>query len=520
MAGFKQLVSQLNRSEGMTDLLVIGGGINGAGIAADASGRGLSVVLVDSDDWGHATSSASTKLIHGGLRYLEQYEFRLVRESLQERQVLMHAAPHIVKPLEFHLVHSPAMRPFWMIWLGMKLYDGLAGTRVLPASASLRFDADNSPLKPQYKKGFRYADCRVDDARLVLENVMQASSKGAWVASRTKCTRLVPLPDSTGWDVELTCQQSGETCHIQTRCVVNAAGPWADQVDGLANLAAEHKTHLRLVKGSHIVVPALYEGGQAYLLQLRDGRVIFTIPYQDRFTMIGTTDEEMDGDPGEATISQAEVQYLCDAVSDYFTVKVTPSDVIWDFAGVRPLEQSGTGEESASQASRDYKLNLTFQPAPLLSVYGGKLTSYRALSESVVDKLRAVFPSAGHAWTATATLPGAPVSDADMQAVRHAIETAWPDVSHHIVSRWLGSYGVRAETLLDYARVQEDGTRSPGPLLGPGLHEAELNFLRLEEWAETADDILWRRSKLGLVWSEADTSALIQYLDQSKSLLA
>ena len=514
MAGFRQLVDQIDSTGGMSDLLVIGGGINGAGIAADASGRGLSVVLVDSDDWGHATSSASTKLIHGGLRYLENFEFRMVRESLQERRILMHAAPHMVKPLEFHLVHSPEMRPFWMIWLGMKLYDGLAGSSALPASASLRFDTNNSPLKPQYKKGFRYADCRVDDARLVLENVMQASSKGALVASRTKCTRLTPIPGEKGWNAELTCQQSGQTAIIKVRCVVNAAGPWAEQVDGLANLAPVRKTHLRLVKGSHIVVPALYEGEQAYLLQLRDGRIIFTIPYQSRFTMIGTTDEEISGDPGGASISDAEIAYLCDAVAEYFTVKVTPSDVVWQFAGVRPLEQSGPGEESASKASRDYRLSLSLEPAPVLSVYGGKLTSYRALAESAVDKLSKIFPLAGKSWTDKAQLPGAPTDDAALESVRHSILAALPDAEAHLVARWVDSYGVRALTLLDYAVVLEDNRLSPGPLLGPELYEAELNFLLQEEWAETAEDILWRRSKLGLFWSEAEVLALEKYLDQ------
>lgn len=515
MAGFKQRVRQLAQAGKFSDLLVIGGGINGAGIAADASGRGLSVVLVDSGDWGHATSSASTKLIHGGLRYLEHWQFRLVRESLQERRILMAAAPHIVKPLEFHLVHSPQMRPFWMIWLGMKLYDGLAGRRALPASASLQFHPESSVLKSQYVKGFRYSDCRVDDARLVLENVIQAQSRGACVASRTKCTGLSALPGGEGWEVELTCQQSGETCRIKTRCVVNTAGPWADRVDGMAGIDAKQQVRLRLVKGSHIVVPALYDGEQAYLLQLRDGRVIFTIPYQDQFTLIGTTDEEISGDPGKAEISDAEIAYLCEGVSEYFAHAPAPDDVVWQFAGVRPLEQSGDESESASQASRDYRLSLLSNPAPILSVYGGKLTSYRALAESAMEALAGVFPGLGKPWTGTATLPGAPRHAGELELLRGSVQGAFPTIEPDIIARWFASYGARAVNVMDYAMASQAGQLDPGPLIGPGLYQAELDFLVNEEWVETAEDILWRRSKLGLFWRDNDVLALTCYLRKS-----
>ncbi|GFZ78035.1 glycerol-3-phosphate dehydrogenase [Pseudohongiella nitratireducens] len=514
MAGFRQLHERFGQEDACSDLLVIGGGINGAGIAADASGRGLSVVLVDGDDWGHATSSASTKLIHGGLRYLEQWQFRMVRESLQERRILMEAAPHIVEPLEFHLVHSPEMRPFWMIWLGMKLYDTLAGSSALPASSALRFNHENSALKPQYTKGFSYFDCRVDDARLVLENVKQAQSRGACVASRTKCTGLSALPDGTGWKAELTCQQSGQTSSIKTKCVINATGPWASYIDDMAGLNAEHKARLRLVKGSHIVVPALYEGDQAYLLQLRDGRIIFTIPYQDNFTMIGTTDEEIGGDPGDARISAAEVTYLCEAVSEYFTNAPVASDVVWQFAGVRPLEQSGDGSENASQVSRDYRLSLASTPAPLLSVYGGKLTSYRALAEAAMDTLGDVFPQMTESWTSTASLPGAPKGEGTLVLLKESLQAAFPVIEPGVISRWLANYGAQAVKVMDYASKGSNGLLEAGPLVGPGLYKAELDFLINEEWAETAEDVLWRRSKLGLHWTDTDVLALTEYLRQ------
>jgi glycerol-3-phosphate dehydrogenase len=509
MAGFRNLQV---KSGSLYDLLVIGGGINGAGIAADASGRGLSVVLIDSGDWGHATSSASTKLIHGGLRYLETWQFRLVRESLHERKTLLHAAPHLVRPLEFHLVHSPEMRPFWMIWLGMKLYDGLAGANVLPKSKTLRFSPQHSPLQPKYKKGFSYADCKVDDARLVLENVIQATSRGAVAASRTRCTGMMPLPDNAGWQVELTCQLSGDKTYVETRCVVNAAGPWADQVDGLANLPESHKTHLRLVKGSHIVVPALYEGEQAYLLQLKDGRIIFTIPYQGRFTLIGTTDEEITGDPADSRVSDAEVSYLCEAVSSYFGQPVSAKDVVWQFAGVRPLEQTADTGENASQASRDYKLELSSSPAPLLSVYGGKLTSYRALADATMTKLENVFPTLGPTWTRDAKLPGAPSNETEMPVIRESLLAALSEVQADIIDRWLGSYGKRAIKLLDYAQSAPGNQLDAGPLMGPGLYKVELDFLLNEEWAETVDDVIWRRTKLGLLWSTEDIHALNDYL--------
>lgn len=509
MAGFRELQEATGL---LTDLLVIGGGINGAGIAADASGRGLSVVLVESGDWGHATSSASTKLIHGGLRYLENWQFRLVRESLHERRTLLQAAPHLVKPLEFHLVHSPEMRPFWMIWLGLKLYDGLAGVSILPRSKTLRFSQQNSPLKPEYKKGFCYADCKVDDARLVLENVMQAASKGAIVSNRVQCSGMTPLPAGKGWEVELTCQKSGETTYIKTRCVVNAAGPWADQVDDLASLADGNKTHLRLVKGSHIVVPALYEGDQAYLLQLKDGRIIFTIPYQDRFTLIGTTDEEISGDPGDAKISDEEVSYLCRAVSDYFVTPLSSSDVIWQFAGVRPLEKSDDSDENASKASRDYKLAFSTSPAPLLSVYGGKLTSYRALAEAAMEKLSGQFSALGPSWTGAAKLPGAPANETELSALHESLAAALPGIEPVILDRWIGTYGKRAGKLLHYAEPTNTQKLDAGPLIGPGLYKAELDFLVNEEWAETADDILWRRTKLGLFWSKDEINSLTGYL--------
>jgi glycerol-3-phosphate dehydrogenase len=386
------------------DLLVVGGGINGAGIARDAAGRGLSVVLCEKGDLAGGTSSASSKLIHGGLRYLEHLEFRLVREALYEREVLLHAAPHIIRPLRFILPHATGLRPAWMLRVGLVLYDRLGGRERLPPSSAvdLRRDPVGAPLKASFTRGFSYADCWVDDARLVVLTAVDARDRGAEVRTRTRC---IGARRTDGmWEAELESAGGGRT-RLRARALVNAAGPWVDEMLGQIS-GATRKSGLRLVKGSHIVVPRLHDGDQAYILQNRDRRVFFVLPYEDRFSLIGTTEEPYEGDLGAVHISDSETAYLCEAANRYFTRGVSPGDVVWSYAGVRPLYDDA--RVSASAITRDYVFDLDWgngQP-PLLSVFGGKITTFRKLAEHALGKLAPHLPHAGPAWTQTAALPG------------------------------------------------------------------------------------------------------------------
>lgn len=490
-------------TEDSVDLLIIGGGINGAGIARDAAGRGLSVMLCEQGDLGGATSSASTKLIHGGLRYLEHYEFRLVREALSEREVLLALAPHIIRPLRFVLPHGPGLRPAWLIRLGLFIYDHLGKRKSLAASG--RVDLAKSPLgaplRPEFKTGFQYADCWVDDARLVVLNAIAAAEAGANILTRTRCAKATP--DGSGWTAELVDRESGGTRTVRAKVLVNAAGPWAARfID--ASVTGISGAPLRLVRGSHIVVSALFEHDSAYIFQNPDGRIVFAIPYEGEFTLIGTTDVDHDGDPSDAAASSDEIAYLCEAAGRFLRQPIAPSDVVWSFAGVRPLLDEGG--DSASSLTRDYELHIDHAPggAPILSVFGGKITTYRKLAEQALGKLADVIDVPGKAWTASRSLPGGDFERGDRAALVEAMSKRYPWLPLAIAWRYVSTYGTRMALLLDGA----SGMPYMGRHFGAGLYEREVRYLVDHEWAMTADDVLWRRTKRGLHGGDALRTAL------------
>jgi len=488
------------------DLLVIGGGINGAGIAADAAGRGLSVILVEMNDLASGTSSASTKLIHGGLRYLEHYEFSLVRESLAEREVLMGMAPHIVWPLRFRLPYQKGLRPRWMIRSGLFLYDMLSRRNTLPASRSVRIGTSD-PLREGYTNGFEFSDCWVDDARLVVVNALLAQQHGADVLTRTRCRSL--QSDGSGWAARLVSDPGGAEREVRARAVVNATGPWAVDTDAL-RADSEPSGVMRLVKGCHIVVPRLFEQECAWMLQHEDKRVVFVIPYEHDFSLVGTTEKVYEGDPAQASISDDEVDYLLGIVNRYFSGSVSRQDIVHDFAGVRPLlEDAG---ESASRLSRDYSLALYRLPAPMLSVYGGKITTYRRLAEKALLKLSSVFPDMSGPWTSTTTLPGGDFEN--QQALMASAVETWPWLPPDILRRWVRTYGSRLHLIMAGADDMDD----MGMHFGAGLYEREVHYLYQHEWATTADDILWRRTKLGLRLESQQVVALEDHLGSQESL--
>lgn len=486
------------------DLAVVGGGINGAGIAADAAGRGLSVFLCEKDDLASHTSSASSKLIHGGLRYLEHHEFRLVREALAEREVLLAKAPHIVKPMRFVLPHRPHLRPAWMIRAGLFLYDHLGKRERLPASRGLRFGA-GSPLKADITRGFEYSDCWVDDARLVVLNAMAARERGAHIHPRTRC---VSARRSKGlWHIHLE-RADGSLFSIRARGLVNAAGPWVARLLR-EDLKQQSPYGIRLIQGSHIVVPKLYDGEQAYILQNEDRRIVFAIPYLQRFTLIGTTDREYQGDPAQVAISDEETDYLLKVVNDHFRKQLVRTDVLHSFAGVRPLCDDESDEPSA--ITRDYTLSLAGAPgeAPLLSVFGGKLTTYRKLAESAMKLLQPSFPRMGASWTASAPLPGGE-DMSDVASLAEALCNRHGWLPAPLAQRWASSYGSRVWRLLEGVSNLTD----LGEHLGAGLYSREVDYLCREEWARSSLDILWRRSKLGLFLSSGQQLRLQHYLQQ------
>ena len=480
-------------ADGPFDLLVVGGGINGVGIARDAAGRGLSVLLVEQDDLASHTSSWSSKLIHGGLRYLEHYEFRLVRESLLEREVLLRAAPHVVAPLEFVLPHSPEQRPAWMIRIGLFLYDHLGGRKRLPASRRVALEGTpyGSPLQPWVKAAFSYADCRVDDSRMVVLNAIDARERGADIRTRTRCVGAERGRE--GWSVRIEDRRSGRQQTIETRVLVNAAGPWVSHL--LQDvLGTDTRNRVRLVKGSHIVTPRLHDGAHAYILQNDDGRIVFVIPYEQDFSLIGTTDEGFSGDPAKAAITAEETDYLCRVVNRYFKRQIEASDVVWSFAGVRPLYDDASADPSA--VTRDYVFDLDTRDgaAPLLSVFGGKLTTYRKLAEHALEKLQPVMGFSAGNWTADAVLPGGDIDGLDPERYAAELRRGRPWLPEATARRLARSYGSRATYVLASAETAGD----LGIDLGSGLSEAELGYLVREEWAQEAQDVLWRRSKLGL----------------------
>lgn len=485
------------------DLLIIGGGINGAGIARDAAGRGLKVTLVEQADLAAATSSASTKLIHGGLRYLEFFEFRLVREALIERERLLRIAPHIIRPMQFILPHVPELRPRWIMRMGLFLYDHIGGRKILPASRSVRVaNGAYGPLRAGLDHAFAYSDCWVDDSRLVVLNAVDAARRGASIRTRT---RFISARGEGGHWVA-TCQdsKSRETFQIRARALVNAAGPWVRQVlQGVPQ--AKVAAHVRLVKGSHIVVPRLFQGEHAFMLQNPDGRIVFTIPYEDEFTLVGTTDVPFQGDAAQVHISHDEILYLCMAVNNYFDKTITPADVKWSYAGVRPL--SDDDAESASKVTRDYRLELTetTQDAPvLLSVFGGKITTYRRLAEAALSKLQPHLDCSDREWTDRAALPGGDLPRADFPAFLAGVQKRWGFLPAAVAHRLARAYGTRVEKILDKAQAMLD----LGEHYGAGLTRAEIDYLISHEWARSADDVLWRRTKLGLHLNQAQRDAV------------
>ena len=484
------------------DIAIVGGGINGTGIARDAAGRGLSVLLLEQGDLAGATSSASTKLIHGGLRYLEHYEFRLVRESLAEREVLLRAAPHIVWPLRFVLPHHAGLRPWWMVRAGLFLYDHLGGRRILPPARVVDFrnDPAGAPLRPEFTSGFEYSDCWVDDARLVVLNARDAAARGADIRTYTACVSA--CPEDGVWSLG---SSTGE--NVRARVLVNAAGPWVSRF--LSDVVRQNApTRVRMVKGSHIVVRRLFEHDRCYIFQNRDGRVCFAIPYEHDFTLIGTTDEDYEGDPYAADVSPAEEAYLLSAVGSYLRTPIDPSSIVWRYAGVRPLRDDGTG--SAQEATRDYVLELEGSP-PVLSVFGGKITTYRRLAEAAMAKLAGFFPRLPGAWTEGASLPGGDFPWDGAGAMRHSLLDQYPFLAVETADRFVRSYGTLTGEMLGNARTAAD----LGGVVGADLTEREVGWLVQTEWVRTADDVLWRRSKLGLRFGVEERAALDDLLKRT-----
>ena len=502
----------------MFDLFIIGGGVNGCGIARDAAGRGLSVCLAEMDDLGAGTSSRSTKLFHGGLRYLEFFEFRLVREALREREVLLQMMPHISWPMRFVLpLHqemrfeskTPASRllsfvmpwmrgrrPAWMIRLGLFLYDRLGGRKLLPGTRSVDLTADiaGRALQERYRRAYEYSDCWVQDARLVVLNARDAETKGARIMTRTRVVEARVTGEH--WTVTVEGPQGREV--IEAKALVNAAGPWADRV--LADTVHETRANnIRLVRGSHIVTRKLYEHDKCYFFQGADGRIIFAIPYEQDFTLIGTTDVDHEGGAGTVTCSPEEVDYLCRFASDYFAAPVTPEDVVWTYSGVRAL--ADLDDESATAATRDYELRLSREPAPLLNIFGGKITTYRKLAEQAVDKLVPVLGVASAGWTAGSALPGGNFPVSETLARTELLARAFPYLGAGEAVRIFRCYGLEA-----WDWLPEDGNR--GRDFGGGLYEAEVRWLMEQEYAQAAEDVVWRRTKLGLRMTADEIAAL------------
>ena len=489
----------------IADILVIGGGINGASIARDAAGRGLKVVLCEKDDLAQHTSSASTKLIHGGLRYLEYYDFLLVRHALQEREILLNSAPHIIWPLRFILPHHRALRPRWLIRLGLFLYDNIGGRKALPRSrgVDLAQHISGKALKPEYRRGFEYSDCWVQDARLVVLNARDAQFHGADIFTRTLCTALERKQGH--WIATIEDCRNNRTSKLQVRAVVNASGPWVKQTLDL-DITTDTENDVRLVKGSHIVVPKLFDHDYPYIFQHADGRVMFAIPYEKDFTLLGTTDIEIDGDPDRVSIDDTEISYICNAINEYFKVPVKPEDIVWSYSGVRPLFDDES--KNASKVTRDYVLQLDDNGPPILSVFGGKITTCRKLSEQVVDMLKKPMAFDTPGWTANTSLPGGAIENADFPAFLLKCKRQYPWLDKDVLHDYARNYGTDIEVLLRGCASMSD----LGESFGGGLYEFEVSYLITYEWAELAEDILWRRTKKGLRVSKGTDKRLQAFM--------
>jgi glycerol-3-phosphate dehydrogenase len=491
------------------DLLVIGGGINGAGIARDAAGRGLSVILCEKDDLAQGTSSRSGKLVHGGLRYLEHYEFRLVREALIEREVLLESAPHIIWPMRFVLPHSADDRPAWLVRLGLFLYDHLGGRKRLPGTRSLdlRRAPEGTPLKAKYTKGFEYSDCWVDDARLVILNALDAAERGAEVLPRTACTSA--RREGHHWRAELIDTRTGTRRTVLARGLVNAGGPWVNDIIGRVT-GTNSTRNVRLVKGSHIIVPKFWDGPQAYLVQNHDKRVIFINPYEGDKALIGTTDIPYEGAVEKVAADESEITYLIEAVNRYFEKGLKRSDVLESFSGVRPLYDDGAGNPSA--VTRDYVFDLDDRGgAPVLNIFGGKITTFRKLAEHALQRLAPHFPAMKGDWTAGAFLPGGDLPGGDVAAFLSELSRTYPWLPQDLLLHYARLYGTRTRDLIGNRQSLAD----MGRRFGPQLYEAEARYLAGHEWATTAEDILWRRTKHRLHMTEAETKAFADWLDTS-----
>ena len=480
------------------DLLVVGGGINGAGIACDAAGRGLSVLLCEAGDLAGATSSASSKLIHGGLRYLEHYEFRLVRESLKEREILMRKAPHIVHPLRFVLPHATGMRPAWMLRIGLFLYDHLYRRKLIPGSGGidLMTAAAGAPLADRLSRGFTYWDCWVDDARLVVFNAMAAAARGAAIMPGTKALQ-ARVVDGL-WQIELQSSDGGEKQEVRARALVNAAGPWVNDV--ISRFSTRSPAAIQLVKGSHIVVPRIRGADDAYILQNHDGRIVFVLPFDNAFSLIGTTDKSFHGDPANVDIDDDEQAYLLDIVTRHFKEAPTVDEIIWSFAGVRPLFDGA--EDDPSKASRDYRLRLERggdNGPPLLSILGGKITTYRKLAEHAMAELAPFFPGLAPPWTADVSLPGGQLPGGTCESALEDLAIRYSEIDPTYLAQLIRRHGSLATDVLGDSSTTAD----LGADIGGGIYEREVRYFRDHEWARHPDDVLWRRSKAGLYMTPA-----------------
>ena len=514
------------------DLFVIGGGINGCGIARDAVGRGLSVTLAEMNDIGGATSSSSTKLFHGGLRYLEYFEFRLVRESLIEREVLLRMMPHISWPMRFVLPLSPEMRfenstptsrllnflipwakgkrPAWLIRLGLFLYDNLGGRKILPGTSSISLGKDvaGNALKKKFRKAFEYSDCWIEDNKLVALNALDAKNRGAKILTRTKVIEAKRVEGF--WKIIVENELTHEVEEHHAKVLINAAGPWVADVIN-SKLQLNSKDNIRLVRGSHIVIPKLYDHDKCYFFQGTDGRIIFSIPYEYDFTLIGTTDADHDDIKTKPTCSDAERDYLVNFASQYFAKVISPEDVVWSYSGVRPLYNDGT--ENASAATRDYVLKLEHNggSAPLLNIFGGKITTYRKLAEAAIAEISKFFPDLKEPWTANSCLPGGDFSVQDVSKLIRKLQTEFSFLSEIRAKRLIRAYGLNAWEFLKGATKLED----LGEQFGEFLTQREVEYLRENEFVMEADDVIWRRTKLGLTMSEQDKRRLSEYLKTS-----
>ncbi|EAU41026.1 FAD-dependent glycerol-3-phosphate dehydrogenase:FAD dependent oxidoreductase [Fulvimarina pelagi HTCC2506] len=495
--------------DNLIDVLVIGGGINGAGIARDLAGRGLSVILCEKDDLAEGTSSRSGKLVHGGLRYLEYYEFRLVREALIEREVLLNAASHIIWPMRFVLPHSPEDRPAWLVRLGLFLYDHLGGRKRLPGTRmlDLKRDPEGAPILDKYTKGFEYSDCWVDDARLVVLNAVGAAEMGAEILPRTACTSA--RRDGETWTAELKSETTGATRKVRARCIVNAAGPWVNDIVGRV-AGRNSRRNVRLVKGSHIIVRKFWEGPQAYLVQNHDKRVIFINPYEGDKALIGTTDIAFDGRAEDATADESEIEYLMAAVNRYFKEKLRREDILETFSGVRPLFDDGQGNPSA--VTRDYSFDLDEDGgAPMLNVYGGKITTFRELAEHAAGKIAKFFPKIGKDWTADTPMPGGEIENADFIAFVEKMRARFPGFPRDLLIHYGRLYGARMEKFIGGAKTPDDLGRHFGAL----LYEAEVRYLVKHEWAMRPEDVLWRRTKQRLHLTKDEQEAFAGWFEDT-----